>query len=315
MTSWLIQYVLDPAGPQAALIESHWWEMFWVCTAVFVLVIVATALAVARGRSAHGDRPSERSLRTGVAAATASTVLILFGLLVSGVVTGRALARLSSENALVVEVVGYQWWWQITYTDPQPSLRVTTANELHLPTGRPIALLFKSGDVIHSFWVPNLHGKMDLIPGRQTSLLLRVDREGQYRGQCAEFCGAQHAHMALPVTAESPDAFDRWMAAQRAEAAPPSGADAQRGRELFERTSCVMCHTIRGGQAAARLGPDLTHFATRGTIAAGTIPNTVDNLTRWIADPHGIKAGVRMPSTPLSTEDLRALVTYLRTLK
>jgi cytochrome c oxidase subunit 2 len=315
MTSWLTQYVLDPAGPQSARIEEHWWVMFWVCTAVFAAVIAAAGYGVGRGRSAASTRAAERSLRNGVAAATAAAIAILFALMISGLVTGRAIASLSSQNALVVEIVGHQWWWQITYADAQPSLRVTTANELHLPTGRPIALLLKSGDVIHSFWIPNVHGKMDLIPGRQTSLLLQVDRAGQYRGQCAEFCGAQHAHMALGVTAEPPDAFERWISAQRRASPPPTDGEAARGRALFERSSCVLCHTIRGTNAGARVGPDLTHVATRGTIAAGALPNTPDNLSRWIADPQGIKPGSRMPATPLAAEDLRALVNYLGTLK
>ena len=315
MTGWLAQTALRAAGPQAAAIEWIWWLMFWVCTAVFVLVLGALGLAVARSRASHDSRPSPPSLRNGVAAATGLTILTLFGLLFASVITGRALASLPQQDAIAIEVTGYQWWWHVVYADRNPSQRVTTANELHVPTGRTILLILDAADVIHSLWIPNLHGKMDLVPGRQNTLWLRVDEPGVYRGQCAEYCGVQHAHMALTVIAEPPDAFAAWLNGQRQTPAPPASAEAQRGQALFRATTCVMCHSVRGTIAGARLGPDLTHVGTRSTVAAATLPNTRDNLLRWIANPQHVKPGSRMPASELPRTDLEAIVSYLETLR
>lgn len=311
-----IQSALDPAGLQSARIEWLWWLLFWICTAVFVAVLGALFLAIRKGRSADPDRPSERSLTIGVAAAGATTVLILFVLLFVSVRAGRAVDAIGKPaDALTVQITGYQWWWQVEYLNPQPSLRITTANELHLPVGRPILFLLKGGDVIHSFWVPNLHGKTDLVPGRQNSTWLQIDRPGVYRGQCAEYCGLQHAHMALVVVAEPEDAFQRWVAAQRQPAPAPSTPEQTRGLNIVERGPCAMCHTIRGTQAGGRMGPDLTHFASRSTIAAGTAPNTPGYLAGWIADPQHLKPGNRMPPTGLASEDLQAVVAYVGSLR
>jgi cytochrome c oxidase subunit 2 len=312
---WKIQSVLGPAGPQAASVEWLWWVMFWVCTAVFVLVLGALTIAVFRGRSAGHERAPERSLHASIATATGATIVVLFVLLFVSTMTGRAIISSSNENALVVEIVGHQWWWEITYTDPQPSRRVTTANELHLPTGRPVVFMMKAPDVIHSLWIPNLHGKMDLVPGRLTTLLLQVDKPGIYRGQCAEFCGVQHARMALTAIAESPSDFDAWIRAQQQTPPAPSTSDEQRGLAIFQQGACMMCHTVRGTSAAARLGPDLTHVATRSTLGAGTLPNTPENLAKWIADPQHVKPGNRMPPTGLSPEEINAVVAYLQVLK
>jgi len=250
-----------------------------------------------------------------VIAATAVSILILVGLLFASVAAGRAVGSLPTEDALGIEVVGYQWWWSVKYNNPTPSLEVTTANELHVPIGRPIAITLKAFDVIHSFWVPNLHGKVDLVPGRENRITLQVDRAGVYRGQCAEYCGLQHAHMAFSIIAEDSDAFERWLTAQRNPAPQPSSPEETSGLAVVERGPCQMCHTIRGTLAGGRVGPDLTHVATRSTLAAGTIPNTRDWLTGWIKDPQHIKPGTRMPSTGLSEQELQALVAYLQTLK
>jgi cytochrome c oxidase subunit II len=203
----------------------------------------------------------------------------------------------------------------VEYDNQTPSLRVTSANELHLPVGRDIVVTLKAADVIHSFWVPNLHGKVDMVPGRRNVMNLRIEKPGVYRGQCAEFCGLQHAHMAFSVIAESSDDFERWLTAQRAPAPQPQTPEQVRGLDVFERGPCAMCHAIQGTRAGARLGPDLTHVATRSTIAAGTLPNTRESLERWIADPQHIKPGSRMPSTGLSNEDIQALLAYMEILK
>jgi cytochrome c oxidase subunit II len=310
-----IQSALDPAGVQAARIEWLWWLMFWVTTAVFVLVIGALVLAIRRGRSQGLERPSESTMFRNVALASATSLAVLIGLLFASVVTGRAIGTRPGVEPLVVQVTGYQWWWSIEYVDRAPSQRFTTANELHLPVGRPIVLNLRGADVIHSFWVPRLHGKTDLVPGRLNTTWLQIDEPGVYRGQCGEYCGLQHAHMGLVVVAEPADAYERWAAAQRQNAPAAATAEQIRGQQVVERGPCAMCHTVRGTTAAARTGPDLTHFATRSTIAAAVLPNTRDNLIRWIAEPQHVKPGNRMPSTGLSQEELQAVVAYLEILR
>ena len=311
----IIQSALHPAGIQAERISGLWWLMFWVSVVILVAVVAAVAAAVTRARKRPAKTPSERWAIGSVAAATVLSVLILVGLLFASVGTGRAVGSLGIEGALGIEVTGYQWWWSVQYDHPTPSLRFTTANELHLPVGRPVVITLRAFDVIHSFWVPNLHGKVDLVPGRKNSMALQVDKPGVYRGQCAEYCGLQHAHMAFTVVAEPPDAFERWVAGQRAEAPRPSTPEELRGLDIVERGPCAMCHTVRGTMAGARFGPDLTHFATRSTIGAGTAPNTAEQLAAWVRDPQHLKPGTRMPAIALTPEEVQAVVAYLRTLK
>jgi cytochrome c oxidase subunit 2 len=315
MTPSRIQSALDSAGVQAARIEWLWWLMFWVSAAVFVIVLAALALAVRRGRSPDPARPAERTVLVGIAGATGVTILVLLGLLYSSAAIGRAIGTFPEPGALTVQIVGHQWWWEIQYLNRQPSLRVTTANELRLPVGRPVVFVLKSADVIHSFWIPNLHGKIDLVPGRENRTWLQADQAGTFRGQCGEYCGVQHAHMGLPVFAQAADEFDRWLDAQRRLPPSPATPEQARGRELFERGPCALCHTIRGTQAGGRLGPDLTHFGSRATIGAGMVPNTRGHLAAWIADPQHLKPGNRMPPTGLAPGDLQALIAYLETLR
>jgi cytochrome c oxidase subunit 2 len=310
-----IQSALHPAGVQAARIEQLWWLTFWVCTFVFCVVMLALAVAVARGRAARATATPDRTLTRNVSVSVALSTVALVGLLVASVFTGRAIGSLQSPDALAIQVTGYQWWWSIEYLNPDPSLRVTTANEIHLPVGRPVSITLKASDVIHSFWVPPLHGKTDLIPGRDNTTWLRADTPGIFRGQCAEYCGVQHAHMAITVVAEPVDQFESWLAAQRQLAAAPTTTEQARGLQVVEQSSCALCHSVRGTRAGARTAPDLTHFATRSTIAAGTLPNTPAHLGQWIADPQHVKPGNRMPPTGLSAEDLQSVVAYLGTLR
>jgi cytochrome c oxidase subunit 2 len=191
---------------------------------------------------------------------------------------------------------------------------VTTANELHIPAGQRVRLRLTSRDVIHSFWVPALQGKMDMIPGRTTETWLRAERPGLHRGQCAEYCGHQHARMALWVVVDSPDGFAAWLAQERRPAAEPLDAEAQRGRAVFQAQACAGCHAIRGATVGVG-GPDLTHVANRRTLAAGTLDNVPGNLAGWIADPQAHKPGNLMPRVPLRAPDLHALVAYLGTLR
>ena len=190
-----------------------------------------------------------------------------------------------------------------------------TANELHIPVGRPVVVKLQSPDVIHSLWVPNLAGKKDLIPGRTTALRLRADQPGIYRGQCAEFCGFQHAKMALLVIAEHPEEYERWAQSQRESARMPESDLAKRGQRVFLTAPCVMCHAIQGTPANGKTGPDLTHVASRRTLAAATVPNTRGYLAGWIVDPQHIKPGTNMPAITLAPDDLQALLAYLESLR
>jgi cytochrome c oxidase subunit 2 len=248
-------------------------------------------------------------------AAVAVSAILLIGLLVASVMTDRALAQLSLSDALHVRVTAHQWWWEVTYDDPQLERMFATANELRIPVGRPVIVTLHSDDVIHSFWIPSLHGKKDLIPGRVATIQFRADQAGEYRGECAEFCGMQHAFMSFDVVALAPVQFEAWTGAQRKPAAEPEDAAARRGRELFLSGSCMLCHAIHGTTANARKAPDLTHFASRARIGAGRLSNTAANLAAWIGDPQKIKPGVNMPAHLLPDDDLKALVAYLGTLK
>lgn len=316
------QSSLLPEGPQAAHIHDLWNLTLIICTLVFAAVLVA--LCVALWRAPRGDAVTaptvqdspgaERQARWSVGSAVTASVALLLFLITASVLTDRALASLTYRNALHIEVTANQWWWEVRYDDAVASNVFTTANELHIPVGRPVVLTLRSADVIHSFWVPNLAGKKDLIPGRTATLHLMADRPGTYRGQCAEFCGYQHSFMAFLVIAESPQQYDTWATNQRTPAAVPVDAVALRGRELFLSTTCVMCHSVEGTLAAARKGPDLSHVATRATLAAGALPNTANDMAHWIRNPQQFKPGANMPASNLSDDDLRAIVAYLRTL-
>jgi cytochrome c oxidase subunit II len=311
-----MQSALAAAGIQAQRIESLWWVIFWVTLIVTVIVLGVLAIAVRRGAGARETGSDDRPLLKYVAIATAVTIVILFGLVFESVLTSRALASQRDEQGVLeIEVTAYQWWWAVEYQHPEPEQRVRTANELHIPVGRTVSVKLLANDVIHSFWVPSLHGKLDAIPGHEAKLWLRADRPGVYRGQCAEYCGHQHAHMAFVVIAEPPDDFERWIQAQRQTAHQPESPEAQRGLQLVQQSACVMCHTIRGTAAGGRIAPDLTHVATRSTIAAGTRPLTAEYLEQWIRDPQAVKPGNRMPQLALSDADRAAIVAYLEQLK
>jgi cytochrome c oxidase subunit 2 len=313
--------VLNPGSPQVRLIDRLWDAMYLVSIIVFVLVVVALLWAAFRPRvrgdiaAAEVNPPRERALTTTVTLATALTVLILFGFLIYDIAVGRQITTNPGQKALQIKLTGHQWWWEVQYRDSIPNDWATTANEIHVPVGRPVVFELRSTDVIHSFWPANLTGKRDLIPGKVNSVWFQADTPGVYRGQCAEFCGHQHAKMGFLVIAQRPDSFNTWLARQRDTALTPTTALAQRGQEVFLASSCVMCHAIAGTPAGSRIGPDLTHLASRRTIAAGTLPNTRGNLAGWILDPQKIKPGVKMPPNQLKPDDLQALLAYLETLK
>jgi cytochrome c oxidase subunit 2 len=317
-----LQDVLRPGGPQAAHVLSMWHLTLAVCSVVFVAVLVALGVALWRApRAAAGAAPDLSSLsvaepgahRSVLGAVVASTLLLLF-LIVASVLTDRALAQLSIRDAVTLQVTANQWWWEARYDETATSLAFTTANEIHVPVGRTVLVTLKSNDVIHSFWVPSLAGKKDLIPGRTARIEFRADKPGVYRGQCAEFCGVEHAWMAFEVVADPPDRYAAWVAHQLERAPQPGTSQQMRGQQLFVSTTCVMCHSISGTTASATHAPDLTHVASRHSIGAGTLPNTPADLKRWIRDPHVFKPGVNMPATNLVDSDLDAIVAYLETL-
>jgi cytochrome c oxidase subunit II len=318
------QSALAPAGVQARRIDALWWQFAAVLSVVMVLTIVATVFAVLRRRRGPVPPPMqldpgrERRVRAVVAALTGISTVVLVIMLVASVVTGAQLpAEAEHEGArpLEVEIVGHEWWWEIRYPNADPSRSFATANELHIPAGQPVELVLSSSDVIHSFWVPRLHGKRDLIPGYQLRTQIYADEPGIYRGQCAEFCGAQHAHMGLIVVAQTREQFDAWREAQLKASAAPAGVFYARGKTVFMSAGCPMCHTIAGTDAGGRRGPDLTHVASRLTLAAGILPNTRGPLAGWILDPQAIKPGTQMPPTGLQGPDLQALLAYLESLR
>jgi cytochrome c oxidase subunit II len=315
--------VLQAAGPQAGHIHALWLLLLAVCTLVLVAVTLAVLLAVRRAPRADAGTPGdaaalarhEPGAERAVGIAIGLSVTLLLVLFFATVIVDRALAQLPLADALHIRLTGHQFWWEATYDDPQASNVFSTANELHIPVGRPVVLSLESSDVIHSVWVPNLHGKKDLIPGRTATLALRADAPGVYRGQCAEFCGYQHAMMALLVVAESPEQYAQWQSRSRSPASPPADDTARRGQQVFLQSTCAMCHAIEGTIANGKQAPDLTHVASRQRIASGVLQNDASALAAWIADPQKIKPGAKMPAHALPPADMQALVAYLGSLK
>lgn len=318
------QTALDPAGPQALHIEHTVFLIFWITSVVTIIVLTVLVVAVLRQHSEGEtlppplpiDPPKERRATWVVGAAIGITVALLFVMLIASFITSHRTAALAASPALKINVYGHEWWWEVEYPiDEQPYRMVRTANEIHVPAGAIVDIHGTSRDVIHSFWAPNIHGKKDLLPGYWNDLTLEVDKPGTWRGQCAEFCGLQHAHMAFNIVAQSREEFDNWYVAQLKPANEPTTPQTIHGREIFLSHSCTMCHTIRGTTAAAKVGPDLTHIASRATIAAGTLVNNTGNLTGWIANAQSIKPGCRMPPNPMPSSDLNDLVAYVESLR
>ena len=292
-----------------------------VCTVMYLLVIAGLAVALWRrrreGLTVKDRRHHQMSpvVRPALIVWTALIVIGLSVLVVASFFSDRSNAAHTRRPALTLTVTANQWWWDVRYDTADPSKIVRTANEIHLPVGVPVQVMLKSNDVIHSFWVPNLAGKQDLIPGRTTDVQLLPRTAGLYRGQCAEFCGIAHALMALDITVESKADFQRWYAAQLRPAAPPKTSLQLAGYRYATTRECATCHNIGGTPASGQVAPDLTHFASRRSIAAGTLPMNKGNLYGWIADPQSQKPGNRMPTVGLNAPELHALVAYLESLK
>jgi cytochrome c oxidase subunit 2 len=306
---------LDPASPQQHKIVTLFWVMTVGSAIGFAVILFLLGLG--------WKRRDREGLPFGATDATATKLVVILGIAVpivvlstlfvaSDVFVMRATSAPDPRTTkLTVEVVGHQWWWEVRY----PGSRAVTANEIHIPAGERVNVAVTTADVIHSFWIPKLNRKIDMIPGRVNRILLEAERPGRYRGECYEFCGLQHAHMGMWVVADPPARFRAWLAnmAKPARPAPPGAA--ARGRAVFLGEACSGCHQLRGTRAHATVGPDLTHLQTRQTIAGSTLPNTPDALRRWVLDPQHVKPGARMPALPLSQQEQRDLFAFLESLR
>ena len=298
--------MLHPASSASGAIAWLWWFLFAVCTTVFLIVVALTAWAILLPRQAGEAAWKGKFIFN---AGGVIPAIILFVILLLSVGTQKSLAE--PETALTIRVTGHQWWWEVEY----PDQRIITANELHIPVGQPVRLELKTADVIHSVWIPSLQGKTDMIPEKTNTMWIQADRPGLYRGQCAEYCGTQHALMALEVFALPQEEFDQWLEdRQTANPAQTAQRHAQ-GHAVFVKAECNNCHTIGTEIAKTKRGPNLTYVGSRRMLAAGTIKHTPENMDRWIRNPQLVKPGNLMPHTPLEEDDLVPLVEYLESLK
>jgi len=310
---------LNPHSHQARDIASlFWWMMGGAAIGLGIVVLLLVMSWVRRsrrgfGRDSAGAKPGEKlAWYVVIGAGVAMPIALLSAVFIVAdvFVIQTTQAPAASATRLTVQVIGHQWWWEVRY----PGTAAVTANEIHIPARTPVRVEVRTADVIHSFWVPQLNRTIDQIPGKTNVIELYADEVGRYRGQCDEFCGLQHAHMAFYVFADPPGVFRRWLAAQARPASPARNA-ATAGEHLFLTSSCSTCHAIRGTSARGFVGPDLTHVASRTTLAALTLPNGTAELLRWIADPQHFKPGNQMPDTRFDAAQLQAVVGYLQTLR
>jgi cytochrome c oxidase subunit II len=299
------------------------WIFLGVCAFMYALVMIFLAVGIARRDRAleanvvetgrhHQSHPLMRSTLIGWAALIG---VGLVALAIASFFADRSMARAATNEKLSVTLTGNQWWWDIVYNSADASKTLRTANELHLPVGVPTRIILHSSDVIHSFWVPSLAGKQDLIPGRENAITIVPKVTGMFRGQCAEFCGTQHAHMSLVVVVESYPDFLNWWHHQLEPAPAPATPLAMAGYKYVVSGPCSACHNIGGTPASGQVAPDLTHLASRRSLAAGTLPMSTGNLYGWVEDPQSVKPGVKMPTIGLEPDQLHAVVAYLETLK
>lgn len=311
---------LAGSGAQTAMVTPLMWEMLGVSIAVTLIVAALVLWGVLR-RRAREDEAAMAGIpltrREGTRWIWIGVGISMVPLLVTLVWTVAVLAQIAPvprNPRLTIDVTAQQWWWDANYSGASPDERFHTANEIHIPVGRPVLLKLASRDVIHSFWVPKLAGKMDLVPGQTNQTWIQANAPGVYRGQCAEFCGLQHAHMAFEIVADPPAQFEKWRSAQLQTAPPPATEAQARGLALVEYR-CSLCHAVRGTSAGSRAAPDLTHLMSRARIAAGTLPNNRAALAGWIEDPQSAKPGALMPAQGLSAQQLNDVTDYLETLK
>jgi cytochrome c oxidase subunit 2 len=303
------QSSLDPKGPQAGKIDTLWWAMMTVAWVGLAFIVFLLLLAYRRRRRTGSERAGWTVVITNGIAAPIVVLVVLF--IVGDVFLIRSTqAPAATDTKLTVQVIGHQWWWEVRY----PGTPAVTANEIHIPARTPVNLEVTTADVIHSFWVPQLNRKIDTIPGQVNRIELNADHPGTFRGQCAEFCGIQHAHMAMRVIAQTPADFRAWLAHESAAATPPTGGAAAAGSTTFQ-DNCSSCHMVRGTPADGDVGPDLTHLASRSTIGAVTLDNGPAGLAKWITDNQDVKPGNDMPDFPYSGRTLEDLVSYLSSLR
>src|SRR5579884_562292 len=316
------QSTLWPSGAGADKIATLSWFLIITAGILYVIVLAVTFAAMLRNRRARDGERDTIDMTPGDTKFVAIGGAILPGLVLALVfvvgmsITGAFPAARPPRAQLTIHVTAHQWWWQADYDYPALQQRFSTANEIHIPVGVPVQLILTSSDVIHSFWVPRLQGKLDVIPGDTNDIRLLAKSPGLYRGQCAEFCGLQHAHMGLIVVADPAADFKTWATQQLAPSRPPRDSLALLGQRMFVGGPCALCHTVRGTPALGTVGPDLTHVGSRHTIAAGVMPNTLGSLEGWIANAQAIKPGALMPpNTQFTGLELRALATYVSNLK
>ncbi|MGA2231691.1 MAG: cytochrome c oxidase subunit II [Tepidisphaeraceae bacterium] len=308
--------VLDPASPNAAAIYHLFFVVSLICLAIFVIVATLICMSVVRFRASGGELPAQNfgSDRSEIIWTIFPVVIVLFLAVMSAKLVLSAQASASVDvagpgNADLI-VVGHQWWWEARY----PGSGVVAANEIHVPIGHKFLVRVDSADVIHSFWVPQLAPKMDMVPGQHNYVYLQADQPGVYDGACSEFCGDQHAWMRFIVVAQSESEYAQWLASQALPGRVPSAPYALAGRKIFFTQTCINCHAIGGTSAIANAAPDLTHISLRRQLAAGVIPNTPDNLARWLRNPQDIKPGCKMPDFGLDDNQVNQLVAYLEGL-
>ena len=301
-----------PKSEFGHMIQDLFMLISWITLAIFILVEGALLYCCWRFRDRPGA-PLPKQVHGHTMLEISWTIAFALILLIIGIPTIRVIFKTQeapAATALRVDVGGRQWWWEFTY----PALKITTANEVHLPVGETVAFHLNAPDVIHSFWVPHLGGKRDVVPHRVNRLVLTPDTPGEYLGQCAEYCGVSHANMRLRAIVHTKPDWERWVANQQAPPVEPADPLAQKGREIFTQSACVGCHTIQGLSGGV-LGPNLTHFGSRTTFAGGTMPSTRENLVKWVEDPGHMKPGALMPNLGMKGEQSQALAAYLLSLK
>ncbi len=304
--------VLQPGTKEASDILGSFSIVLGVAAVIFLIVAGLAVFAAIRFRRRKGREPKQYSENFRLEVLwTVIPLLIVAGLFVVAV---RVMSQVNPpvlDKKPDLTVVGHQWWWELHY----PQTGVTAANEIHLPVGQHLLLRFESADVIHGFWVPSLGQKIDIIPGHPNSIWLTITRPGLYLGTCNSFCGMGHANMRIRVFAQPAEQFRAWLAHQRQPASPPSSGGAAKGAEVFKEKNCVDCHSIAGLMTRGRVAPDLTHVGSRTTLAAGTVPNTPENLTQWLKNPQTVKKGVLMPDIGLTADQIKHLTAFLEGLK
>lgn len=318
-TEWPMSY-LRAAGTQAASILPHLWGLAAISIAVVVIISILVIIGSIWRRSPRQTGPLRYPVLRQVGGTAWITIgvglstVVLIGSMAWSAVVLTEIAEPPSEPAFDIHVRAHQWWWEVRYESEDQSRNFETANEVHLPVGQPVRLTLTASDVIHSFWVPPLGGKRDMIPGQTNSMWLEASEAGAYQGWCQEYCGAQHALMRLQVVAQEPEAFEAWWRDQLETAPAPSSQLEREGEEVF-LAKCAVCHSVRGSRAGGELGPDLSGLMSRRTLAAGVLRNTPANLRGWIANPQGIKPESKMPNPELSGPQLTAVHRYLQTLR